>query len=94
MRHLLAERDAAYVPPESNLEARFLSILEDAGLPLPARQRHVGGDDWVGRVDYLDPARKVIIEIDSDLHHSTVLDMAADARREEARVTPATRSSD
>lgn len=84
MCRLLAERDASYVPPESNLEARFSSIVRAAGLPMPQRQRNVGGADWAGRVDYVDPARKVIYEIDSDLHHSTMLDQASDARRDEA----------
>ena len=84
MRRLLSERDLSYVAPESNLEARFEWIVEQAGLPPLIRQRHVGGDDWAGRVDYLDPDRKAIVEIDSDLHHSTLLDQAADARRDEA----------
>ena len=84
MRRLLAERADTYRPPESGLEARFESILERAGIDIPPRQRDVGGDDWIGRVDYLDPHRRVVIEIDSDLHHTSVLDEASDARRDAA----------
>ncbi len=84
MRRLLADRAGAYVPPESNLEARFQAIGKKAGLDSLVRQRDVGGTDWVGRVDYLDPHRKLIVEIDSDVHHTSLLDQAADVRRDEA----------
>jgi very-short-patch-repair endonuclease len=84
MRRLLADRQAGYVPPESNMEARFESIVAAAGLPVPLRQRDVGGDRWIGRVDYLDRDRKLIVEIDSDVHHSTLTDQAADAERDAA----------
>lgn len=82
MRRLLADRDASYVAPESNLEARFEAIVRDAGLPPLLRQRDVGGEDWVGRVDYVDPERKLVVEIDSDIHHTTPLDQTADGRRD------------
>ncbi len=84
MRRLLAERDGSYLPPESNLERRFESILGAAGGRVPLRQRDVGGCEWIGRADYLDPDRKVVVEIDSDIHHSTPLDAAADEERDAA----------
>lgn len=84
MRRLLAERALSYRAPESNLEARFESILEDAGIAVPLRQRDVGGHEWVGRADYLDPGRKVVVEIDSDLHHTSMLDDDADTSRDAA----------
>ncbi|HJV08060.1 MAG TPA: DUF559 domain-containing protein, partial [Acidimicrobiales bacterium] len=84
MRRLLAERLAGYVPPASNMEARFEAVARDAGLHAFVRQRDVGGEDWVGRVDYLDPGRRLVVEIDSDLHHTSLLDEAADAERDAA----------
>jgi len=84
MRRLLADWDASYVAPESNMEARFAAIVRQAGLPPLVRQRDVGGEDWIGRVDYLEPERKLIVEVDSDLHHRSLLDEAADARRDAA----------
>ena len=84
MRRLLAARDDSYVAPESGLEARFLSIVRTAGLPPPLRQRDIGGEAWVGRVDFLYPERKLVVEIDSDLYHRSLLDREADARRDEA----------
>jgi very-short-patch-repair endonuclease len=83
MRRLLAERAGVYVPPESNLEARFHAVAKEAGLEL-VRQRDVGGDDWIGRVDFLDPARRLVVEVDSDLHHTSLLDEEADAQRDAA----------
>ena len=38
---LLAERATSYRAPESNLEARFESILEDACVTVPSRQHTV-----------------------------------------------------
>lgn len=84
IRRLLADRGDGYVAPESGLEARFLAILQEAGLPAPLRQRDVGGAAWVGRADFVDPERRLVIEIDSDLHHTSLVDRASDARRDAA----------
>ncbi len=84
MRRLLADREGSYVAPESGLEARFASILAAAGLPVPVRQLDVGGERWAGRVDHVDQERNLVIEIDSDLHHTTLTDRAADRRRDQA----------
>jgi hypothetical protein len=82
MRALLGERNGAYVAPDSGLEGRFLSLLRAAGLPEPVRQLDVGGARWVGRVDLAYPARRLVIEIDSAIHHSAKLDREADGRRD------------
>ena len=84
MRRLLDERAGAYIPPESNLEARLHAVARRAGLDALVRQQNVGGDDWIGRVDYLDRDRRLVVEVDSDLHHSSLLDESADARRDAA----------
>ncbi len=82
MRSLLAQRGVDYVAPESGLEARFLSLLRSGGLPEPVRQLDVGDDRWVGRVDFAYPDRRLIIEIDSSIHHGSKLDREADRRRD------------
>ncbi|MGI9023758.1 MAG: DUF559 domain-containing protein [Acidimicrobiales bacterium] len=84
MRTLLAERGAAYVAPESGLEARFLALLRASGLPDPVRQHNVGGDRWVGRVDFAYPEARLLIEVDSAVYHTTKLDREADRRRDAA----------
>jgi very-short-patch-repair endonuclease len=84
MRRLLAERAGAYDPPASNLEARLHAVATQAGVHSLVRQCDVGGADWIGRVDYLDRDRRLVVEVDSDLHHTSLLDEAADAARDAA----------
>ncbi len=83
MRAILNERGAGYVAPESELEALFLALVRDAGLPAPVRQLDAGSDDgWVGRVDVAFPPGKVVVELDGRAHHSSKSDRDADARRD------------
>lgn len=82
MRTLLEARQGAYVPPASELEARFLELIRAAGLPEPVRQASVGGRELVGRVDMLWPDEKLIAELDSRRHHSAKLDAENDVRRD------------
>ncbi|MDQ6714537.1 MAG: endonuclease domain-containing protein [Actinomycetota bacterium] len=84
MRALLAVRGPNYVAPASGLESRFLWLLRREGIREPVRQVDVGADAWVGRVDFAYPDRKVVIEVDSDLHHTSRLDRQADSRRDAA----------
>lgn len=82
MRRLLDERSDGYVPPASELEACFVALLR-SGLPEPARQVDVGdGLGWVGRVDFAYTGARTIIELDSRRHHSSKLDVEADAVRD------------
>jgi hypothetical protein len=83
-RELLGARGVDFLPTESGLEAAFVALLVDAGLPEPERQVNLGGEGWIGRVDfYVRPAR-LVVEIDSDWFHSSVLDAAADQQRDAA----------
>jgi very-short-patch-repair endonuclease len=84
MRRLLAARAGAYVAPESNMEARFQTVAKRAGLDSFVRQQDVGGEEWVGRVDFLDRDKRLVVEVDSALHHSSLVDEAADAVRDAA----------
>lgn len=84
MRQLLGERGAGYIPPASGLEARFFALLVEAGMPLPDRQVDVGGVAWAGRVDFCYRHARLVVEVDSDIHHSAKLDAEADARRDQA----------
>ncbi len=45
------------------------------------RQVEVGGTFWIGRVDFVDRAAKVIVEVQSIEHHGTAPERAADAAR-------------
>lgn len=83
MRELLAQRDREYRAVESGLERRFVQIIESAGEE-PFERQVVLGDQHgpIGRVDFLDRPRRLVVETDSDLYHSSPSDRANDARRD------------
>ena len=82
LRRLIAVRPPGHRPAQSNLERRFETILQDAGDAPFERQVDLGDDDgWIGRVDFVDRNAKVVVEIQSDLFHSGLLDRARDERR-------------
>jgi very-short-patch-repair endonuclease len=84
VRALLDERGDDYVPPDSNLERRFASIVTEAGLPDLRRQVDSGGDRWVGRVDFRDASLPLVVEVQSETYHSALTDKADDAVRRAA----------
>lgn len=81
LRALNAERGPAYRPAGSGQERRFEQILVRHGEPPMRRQVDVGGEEWTGRVDYVDPDLPLIVEVQSERHHTALVDRAADARR-------------
>ncbi len=84
MRQLLLARGVGYVPLESGLEADFLALLAEAGMELPERQVDLGGECWVGRVDFYYRSIRLVIEIDGEAFHTSKLDREHDARRDAA----------
>ncbi len=79
MRELLEVRPPDYQPPDSGLEARVQQLVIEDGQPPLERQRNVGGaDHWIGRMDFLDRDAKVVLQVDSMIHHGSVLDRARD----------------
>lgn len=85
MRELLAITPVDYDLPDSNLEDRLCSILEDAGFPRPKRQQNLGNDSrWIGRVDVKDPELPLIGEVQSEMFHFAAIDGDDDAVRAEA----------
>jgi very-short-patch-repair endonuclease len=68
-------------PAASGVESRTQQVLNDAGIDV-RRQVDVGGDRrWTGRVDFVVVGRPVVIEVQSERHHSALVDVAADAVR-------------
>lgn len=84
MRELLAARGAGYIPTASGLEADFLALVVAADLELPEGQVDLGGEGWIGRVDFYYRSLRLVIEIDSALYHRAKLDAEADERRDQA----------
>jgi very-short-patch-repair endonuclease len=63
----------------SKLEARFLSVLADAGLTLPPETNRIAG---ARRVDCRWPDRRLTVELDSYRYHSSRHAWEQDRRRE------------
>lgn len=81
MRRILDHRGDDWVPPASGLESRAMSLLERNGFDGFERQIDLGGNDWVGRVDFVDRSSKVVIEVQSDRHHAALASQRDDAAR-------------
>ena len=86
MREILADRPATYRPPDSNLEARFQEIAQSIGITSLRRQVDVGAEGWVGRVDFLDSKRPLVVEVDSDRFHGSLTAQADDDRRRQSLI--------
>lgn len=86
MRSLLTERSVgSYVPPASELEARFVALVREHALPEPERQVDLGdGDRWIGRVDFVWRASRLIVEVDGAPYHDGFLDRRRDHERDVA----------
>lgn len=81
-RALVDARGPSYVPPASNLEARFAEILERAGRA-PMRRQVDSCDEagWIGRVDFHDDGLPVVVEVQSERLHRGLVPEADDAER-------------
>lgn len=80
-RALLEPRGDDYIPPASGIESRFTQILRDGGHRPMRRQVDCGGEQWNGRVDFLDEELPFIVEILSEMHHTALVDKLADEAR-------------
>lgn len=81
MRRLIDARHGE-PPYGSNLERRLDIVIRMGRLPRFERQVDLGDDEsWIGRVDFVCTTHRLVIEVDSELHHSALSDRARDARR-------------
>jgi hypothetical protein len=85
MRDILERNPVGCVVEQTGLERRVNHILREAGEQPLVPQVDVGGHEWIGRVDFRDPLVSwVLYEVDSDLFHSSPLDVLLDAERDAA----------
>lgn len=80
LRLLLDER--TFRLTDSELERRFLRLVEKAGLPLPQTQQHLNGF----RVDFYWPDLGLVVETDGLHYHRTPAQQARDHRRDQAHL--------
>ncbi|HVN50024.1 MAG TPA: DUF559 domain-containing protein [Acidimicrobiales bacterium] len=83
LRELASARPPDARAPESNLEARVNQLLLRAGHRPLESQVDLGADDWIGRIDLVDRDLHVVVEVQSQRFHSSVLDRRHDAERRE-----------
>jgi len=69
--------------PESEQETALLALLASNGLPEPQPQFSIvdSSGAFLARVDAAYPEHRIVIEYDSDLHHSDVVALARDNAR-------------
>ncbi len=83
LREVLEDRGFGYVPPESELEAQFLSLLRRYGFDLPERQVPLPWRDGCAeRVDFVYRSERLVIECDGRRWHSRERDFASDRQRD------------
>jgi very-short-patch-repair endonuclease len=71
-------------PAESELEARAIELIDNAGLPRPAKQVPVNAGRRNYRLDLFYPSQRVVIEAASFLHHSDPIASERDRIRKNA----------
>ena len=82
-RRMLDDRGEGYVATETELEDLVVAVLDRYGAPAPVRQRTVGNTEApVGRVDFVYPLPRVVVEADGRKHHSELLDRERDLWRD------------
>jgi very-short-patch-repair endonuclease len=69
-----------YTRTDSDLERRFLTLAERAGLPRPQTQAWVEGL----RVDFHWPEVRLVVETDGLVYHRTPAEQAVDRKRDQA----------
>ena len=84
VREFLSTRPVGIRVAPSGYQARFEEIMVNAGITGLRREIDVGGQSWIGRVDYRCEVTGALIEVDSAIHHTSPTDVAADAERDAA----------
>jgi very-short-patch-repair endonuclease len=85
IRTLISDRRTNYRPVESNLEFRFRELTRRSGISDLFQQVDVSAESgWVGRVDFVHPRKKLIVEVDGEAFHGSLSAKRTDARRDDA----------
>jgi very-short-patch-repair endonuclease len=80
LREAARKRGPDWIPPQSNIESRFMSLLGPTGDEFE-RQVPITGSGWNARVDFLHRASRTVVEIQSERYHTSLTDRESDRRR-------------
>jgi hypothetical protein len=84
IREVIADLGVDYAPTVTELEDLFREVCDAYGIQRPDEQIELGTEErWVGRVDFVWRAQKLIVEVDGR-QHSAPLDRRADRARDNA----------
>jgi very-short-patch-repair endonuclease len=81
LREAAQARGPEWVPPQSNIESRFMNLVDPLGHNGFARQVRIESTGWAARVDFLHRASRTIVEIQSERYHTALTDREADRVR-------------
>ena len=82
LRQILRDRDLTHRPTESAKETELLRLIRASGLPLPTPQVEIRDRRrFVARVDFAYPDAMLVLEYDSDSHHTGAINVRRDNRR-------------
>jgi very-short-patch-repair endonuclease len=84
MRMVLQDRLGWAIITESQLESEFLRIMVAAGVQLPQAQVRIvkRGGRTIGRVDFVYPELRLVIELDGERYHADRNTFRSDRRRQ------------
>jgi very-short-patch-repair endonuclease len=81
LRKAAKARGENWVPPQSNIESRFMELMNSMGHVGFKRQVEVAGERWTARVDFLHERSATVVEIQSERYHTSLSDREADSER-------------
>ena len=85
LREIVEERLDGHQRPMTELESRFLELVEEHGLPQPECQVSLSGRmGWIGDVDFAWRDLRVVVETDGGAFHESITDRENDERRDRA----------
>lgn len=83
LRKVAVERGEDWIPPQSNIESRFMDLIRPSTGFEFRRQAPIRGEDWAARVDFVHEPTKTVVEVQSERYHTALTDVEADRIRRE-----------
>lgn len=81
LRKVAEERGEDWVPPQSNIESRFMDLIQSrTGFDF-RRQVTISNEAWAARVDFVHDRSRTIVEVQSERYHTALTDVEADRVR-------------